>query len=72
MVYQKKENSFRLEAGNAVFNGLRRDPYGFWIVEGKRGKDKIEIPGEFTSHTDAVKAVKAKLHELKISDEERV
>lgn len=72
MVYQRKENSFRIEAGNAVFTGLRRDPYGFWIVEGKRGKEKFEFDGEFTSCNDAVKAVHSKLNELKISGEEKV
>lgn len=72
MVYQRKENSFRIEAGNAVFNGLRRDPYGFWIVDGKRGKEKIEFEGQFTSCNDAVKAVKAKLHALNITEDEKV
>lgn len=47
-----------------VFTGQRTDPYGFWTIKGKDGKDKIDFDAQYTSVDDALKAVKQRLNEL--------
>ena len=72
MIYHRKENNFRIEQGECVFSGRREDPYGFWTVSGKRGKEDISLPGQYTSCDDAVKAVKQKLNDLGARDPENI
>jgi len=66
MIYQKKENSFRIEEGEYVFTGTRLDPYGFWTVECKKGKTKVPMDGQYTSAEVAVKACHSKIHQLEV------
>lgn len=70
MEYIRSENKFTYRVEKAEFIGTRVDPFGFWKVEGRRGKDKIDIPGEFTSADTAKAAVERKLEELKVPKEE--
>lgn len=70
MVYTRKENNFKLESGGWTFVGQRNDPYGFWTVEGRKGKEKIKFDGQYTSCDDAVKATKTKLNQMSIPEEE--
>lgn len=64
MEYERKENTFKIEKDDFVFSGDRTDPYGFWIVKGKRGKKKLEFKSTYTSVDDALKAVHRRIRDL--------
>lgn len=64
MNYQRKENSFHIEQDDFVFTANRSDPYGFWTIKGKKGKQNIKFEGEYTSSEDAIKAVKRRIQDL--------
>lgn len=51
-----QESNFR-DLGDFVIK--RTDPYGFWHIESKTGKQPAEVVGKsYTNTTDAKKAVK--------------
>lgn len=64
MIYNRKENQFDIEQDDYVFTGQRTDPYGFWSVKGKKGKQKLSFDSDYTSAEDAVKAVQRRLRDL--------
>lgn len=72
MIVQRKENQFKIEQGNNVFIGVRRDPYGFWSISGHINKKDVEFDGEYTSAEDAIKEVQRKLNTYKVSTEEKI
>jgi hypothetical protein len=65
LVIQRKENYIRVEDGPLVFQAHRRDPYGFWSVEGKKEKKAIQFDSEYTSSTDVMKAIETRINDLK-------
>lgn len=64
MIYNRKENHFHIEQDDFVVTGERSDPFGFWALKGKKGKQKLVFESEFTSAEDAVKAVKRRMRDL--------
>lgn len=64
MVYERKENHFLIEVDDYSFTGDRSDPFGFWQLKGKKGKQKIDFDSTYTSADDAVKAVHRRIRDL--------
>lgn len=64
MNYTREENKITVTKDDLTYEAKRTDPYGFWIIKGKKGKQKIPLDGEYTSTDSVMRIIKKSIANL--------